>query len=99
MDTHLRARLQAACGLLALALSSACGGAAEEEVGEERLGEALRLALRYGCLRADAVRHLLHYLSTPRTPAPRMDLRALGLEAPSVPMRDVAVYNQLLART
>jgi len=33
MDTHLRARLQAACGLLALALSSACGGAAEEEVG------------------------------------------------------------------
>ena len=32
MDRHLRARLQAACGLLALALSSACGGA-EEEVG------------------------------------------------------------------
>jgi sulfate transport system substrate-binding protein len=33
MDRHLRARLQAACGLLALALSSACGGATEEEIG------------------------------------------------------------------
>ena len=33
MDRHLRARLQAACGLLALALSSACGGATGEEIG------------------------------------------------------------------
>lgn len=71
--------------------------ALQAEVGEERLGEALRLALRYGCLRADAVRHLLHYLSAPRTPPPRLDLAALGLVAPSVPVRDVSLYNQLLA--
>jgi hypothetical protein len=39
--------------------------ALKEEAGEERLGQALELALRHHCLAADAVRHLLHQLEAP----------------------------------
>jgi transposase len=72
--------------------------ALKEEAGEERLGQALELALRHRCLAADAVRHLLHQLEAPRQEPPRLDLRALRVVAPTVPVRDVTLYNQLLGK-
>jgi hypothetical protein len=72
--------------------------ALKEEAGEERLGQALELALRHRCLAADAVRHLLHQLEAPRQEPPRLDLRALRVVAPAVPVRDVTLYNQLLRK-
>ena len=70
--------------------------ALKEEVGEERLGQALELALRYRCLAADAVRHLVHQMDAPRCEPPGLDLHVLKVAAPAVPVRDVALYNQLL---
>ena len=70
--------------------------ALKEEVGEERLGQALELALPYRCLAADAVRHLVHQMDTPRCEPPGLDLHVLNVAAPAVPVRDVALYNQLL---
>jgi hypothetical protein len=72
--------------------------ALKEEAGEEKLGQALELALRYHCLAADAVRHLLHQLETPKQEPPRLDLRSLRVIAPMVPVRDVTLYNQLLGK-
>jgi transposase len=72
--------------------------ALKEEAGEERLGQALELALHHHCLAADAVRHLLHQLEAPRQEPPRLDLRALRVVAPTVPVRDVTLYNQLLGK-
>jgi transposase len=72
--------------------------ALKEEAGEERLRQALELALRHRCLAADAVRHLLHQLEAPRQEPPRLDPRALRVVAPAVPVRDVTLYNQLLRK-
>jgi len=72
--------------------------ALKEEAGEERLGQALELALRHRCLAADAVRHLLHQLEGPRQERPRLDLHSLRVVAPTVPVRDVTLYNQLLGK-
>ena len=72
--------------------------ALKEEAGEERLGQALELALRYHSLAADAVRHLLHQLEMPRQERPRLDLHSLRVVAPTVPVRDVTLYNQLLRK-
>ena len=54
--------------------------------------------MRYHSLAADAVRHLLHQLEVPREEQPRLDLRALRVVAPTVPVRDVTLYNQLLRK-
>ena len=62
--------------------------ALKEEIGEERLGQAVELALHYRCLAADAVRHLVHQMDTPRCEPPRLDLHALGVAAPR-PCRSV----------
>ena len=70
--------------------------ALKDEFGEQRLGRALELALRYRCLAADAVRHLLHHLEAPRCEPVRLDLQSLRVASPVVPVRDVALYNQLL---
>jgi transposase len=72
--------------------------ALKEEAGEESLGQALELALRYRCLAADAVRHLLHQLEAPEQEPPRLDLCTLRVVAPTVPVRDVTLYNQLLGQ-
>ena len=71
--------------------------ALKEQVGERRLGEALELALRYRCVGADAVRHLLHRMET--TWQPPLPLDALPHELSlKVPVRDLSQYNLLLSR-
>jgi transposase len=70
--------------------------ALKEQVGERRLSDALELALRYRCVGADAVRHLLHRMETNwQTPLP-LDTVPLGL-ALTVPVRDLSQYNKLLS--
>ncbi len=70
--------------------------ALKEAVGEERLGEALELALRYRCVGHDAVRHLLHQMESPwQQPLPLLAM-PLGLAAFAVPARDLSQYNRLL---
>jgi transposase len=72
--------------------------ALKEEAGEERLAEALELALRYRCVGLDAVRHLLHQIDKPwQQPLP-IPLLPAGLAAFAVPARDLVQYNRLLAR-
>jgi transposase len=72
--------------------------ALQEQVGERRLGDALELALRYRCVGADAVRHLLHRMETTWQPPLPLDAVPLGLTL-TVPARDLSQYNQLLSRT
>jgi len=72
--------------------------ALKEQVGERRLSEALELALRYRCVGADAVRHLLHQMET--TWQPPLPLDALPLELNlKIPVRDLSQYNLLLSRS
>jgi len=72
--------------------------ALKEQVGERRLSEALELALRYRCVGADAVRHLLHQMET--TWQPPLPLDALPQELSlKVPVRDLSQYNLLLSRS
>ena len=70
--------------------------ALKEQVGEKRLSEAVELALRYRCVGADAVRHLLHQMETTWQPPLPLDTVPLEL-ALKVPVRDVSQYNRLLA--
>jgi hypothetical protein len=72
--------------------------ALKEQVGEKRLSEALELALRYRCVGADAVRHLLHQMETTWQPPLPLDTvpRELSLK---VPVRDLSQYNLLLSRS
>jgi transposase len=68
----------------------------QAQVGEQRLSEALELALRYRCVGVDAVRHLLHQTEHPwQQPLPLAALPA-GLAAFAVPARDLSEYNRLL---
>lgn len=70
--------------------------ALKEQVGEQHLGEALELALRYRCVGLDAVRHLLHQMQNPwQQPLPLAALSP-GLAAFAVPARDLSQYNRLL---
>jgi hypothetical protein len=71
--------------------------ALKEQVGEKRLGEAVELALRYRCVGADAIRHLLHQMENPwQQPLPLLAVPA-GLAVFAVPARDLSQYNRLLA--
>ena len=68
----------------------------KEQVGEQRLGEALELALSYRCVGLDAVRHLLHQMENPwQQPLPLVALSP-GLAAFAVSPRDLSQYNRLL---
>jgi hypothetical protein len=68
----------------------------KEQVGEQRLGEALDLALRYRCVGVDAVRHLLHQTEKSwQQPLPLLAVPP-GLAAFEVPPRDLSQYNRLL---
>jgi len=60
-------------------------------------GEALDLALRYRCVGADAVRHLLHRMETTWQPPLPLDTVPQELNL-KVPMRDLSQYNLLLGR-
>ena len=71
--------------------------ALQEQVGERRLGDALELALRYHCVGADAVRHLLHRMETTWQPPLPLDAVPRGL-ALTVPARDLSQYNLLLSK-
>ena len=71
--------------------------ALKEQVGEQRLSEALDLALRYRCVGFDAVRHLLHQIANPwQQPLPLAALPP-ALAAFAAPTRDLSQYNRLLA--
>ena len=72
--------------------------ALKEQVGERRLGEALELALRYRCVGADAVRHLLHRMETTWQPPLPLDTVPLELNL-KIPVRDLSQYNLLLSRS
>lgn len=72
--------------------------ALRDQVGERRLGEALKLALRYRCVGADAVRHLLHQMETTWQPPLPLDAVPLELNL-KVPVRDLSQYNLLLSRS
>ena len=69
----------------------------KEQVGEERLGRALELALQYRCVAVDAIRHLLHQMESTWQPPLPLDLASLGLPAPRVPLADPSQYNRLLS--
>ncbi len=71
--------------------------ALKEQVGERRLSEALELDLRYRCVGADAVRHLLHQMETTWQPPLPLDTVPLELNL-KVPLRDLSQYNLLLSR-
>jgi len=72
--------------------------ALKEQVGERRLSEALELALRYRCVGADAVRHLLHQMETTWQPPLPLDAVPQELNL-KVPVRDLSQYNLLLSTT
>lgn len=71
--------------------------ALKDQVGEQRLSEALDLALRYRCVGFDAVRHLLHQTeSSWQQPLPLAALPP-ALAVFAAPVRDLTQYNRLLA--
>lgn len=71
--------------------------ALKEQVGEQRLSEALDLALRYRCVGFDAVSHLLHQIANPwQQPLPLAALPP-ALAVFAAPARDLSQYNRLLA--
>lgn len=71
--------------------------ALKERAGEQRLSEALELALRYRCVGFDAVSHLLHQMENPwQQPLPLAALPP-ALAAFAAPARDLSQYNRLLA--
>jgi len=71
--------------------------ALKEQVGEERLGEAVERALRYNCVGLDAIRHFLHQMESPwQEPLP-LTVLPPSLAAFAAPARDLSQYNRLLA--